>query len=74
MPPLTLASDRFAIALLVLSPLLACSGRCPILNRPAAFLGFAAIFVVYGSQNLGLRYTGGRAPGVTAQTTAVPAD
>src|SRR5689334_11215510 len=32
-PPLTLASARFAIALLVLLPVLARSGRRPVLNR-----------------------------------------
>ncbi|MDP9358013.1 MAG: DMT family transporter [Chloroflexota bacterium] len=57
-PPLTLAAGRFAIALLILLPLLACSGRRPILNRTTAVMGFAGIFVVYGCQNLGLRYTG----------------
>ncbi len=57
-PPLTLASGRFAIALLVLLPLLACSGRWPILSRTTAAMGFTGVFVVYACQNLGLRYTG----------------
>ncbi len=57
-PPLTLASGRFAIALLVLLPLLACSGRRPILSRTTAAMGFAGVFVVYACQNLGLRHTG----------------
>lgn len=45
-PPLTLASARFAIALLVLSPLLARSGRRPMLNRTTAIMGFTGVFVV----------------------------
>src|SRR5262249_8652012 len=57
-PPLTLASCRFTIALLVLLPVLARSGRRPILNRTTAVMGFAGVFVVYFCQNLGLRYTG----------------
>src|SRR5919112_6717740 len=57
-PPLTLASGRFAVALLVLLPVLAHSGRRPVLNRTTALMGFAGVFVVYVCQNLGLRYTG----------------
>ena len=57
-PPLTLASGRFAIALLVLLPLLARAGRRPLLSRTTAAMGFAGVFVVYACQNLGLRYTG----------------
>jgi drug/metabolite transporter (DMT)-like permease len=57
-PPLTLASGRFAIALLVLLPLLAWSNRRPILNRTTAIMGFVGILIVYGCQNLGLSYTG----------------
>jgi len=57
-PPITLASGRFAIALLVLLPLLFCSGRRPILNGATAVMGFTGVFVVYVCQNLGLRYTG----------------
>lgn len=57
-PPLTLASARFAIALLILLPVLARSGRRPVLNRTTAGMGFAGVFVVYVCQNLGLQYTG----------------
>ncbi len=56
-PPLTLAAARFVIALVVLLPLLACSGRRPILNRTTAVMGFTGVFVVYVCQNLGLGYT-----------------
>jgi drug/metabolite transporter (DMT)-like permease len=57
-PPLTLAAGRFVIALLVLLPLLARSGRRPILDRTTAAMGFCGVFVVYTCQNIGLRYTG----------------
>ena len=57
-PPLTLASGRFAIALLVLLPILTCSGRRPILSRTTAAMGFTGVFVVSTCQNLGLRHTG----------------
>jgi drug/metabolite transporter (DMT)-like permease len=57
-PPLTLASSRFAVALLVLLPVLARSGRRPVLNRTTAVMGFTGVFVVYVCQNLGLRFTG----------------
>jgi drug/metabolite transporter (DMT)-like permease len=57
-PPITLASGRFAIALLVLLPAVFCTGRRPILNRATAVMGFTGVFVVYVCQNLGLRYTG----------------
>jgi drug/metabolite transporter (DMT)-like permease len=56
-PPLTLATSRFAIALLVLLPVLARTGRRPILNRKTAVMGFSGVFVVYFCQNLGLQYT-----------------
>lgn len=57
-PPLTLASGRFAIALLVLLPLLVLSRQRPILNHTTAMMGFVGILVVYACQNLGLAYTG----------------
>lgn len=57
-PPLTLASFRFAIAVVMLASLLAVSGRRPILNRTTALLGFIGILVVYACQNLGLSFTG----------------
>ena len=57
-PPLTLASGRFAIALLVLLPLLAWTSRRPTLNRTTALMGFVGVLVVYACQNLGLSLTG----------------
>lgn len=54
-PPLTLAAARFAVALLVLLPLLARAGRRPRLTRTTAVLGFAGVSVVQLCQNLGLR-------------------
>ena len=56
-PPITLASARFAIALLVLIPLLSLTGRRPVLNRRTALMGFVGVFVVYAFQNLGLAFT-----------------
>jgi drug/metabolite transporter (DMT)-like permease len=57
-PPLTLASLRFVVALLVLLPLLLRSGHRPILNRTTAVMGFTGVFIVYFCQNLGMRFTG----------------
>jgi drug/metabolite transporter (DMT)-like permease len=57
-PPVTLATGRFAIGLLVLLPLLAWSHQRPILNRTTAVMGFVGILIAYGCQNLGLGYTG----------------
>jgi drug/metabolite transporter (DMT)-like permease len=57
MPPITLAGGRFAIAALILIPLLFQSQRRPILNRTTAMLAFVGILVVYVCQNLGLSYT-----------------
>lgn len=57
-PPVTVASGRFAVALLVLLPLLAWSRQRPILNRTTAIMGFVGIFFFYTCQNLGLSYTG----------------
>jgi drug/metabolite transporter (DMT)-like permease len=56
-PPLTIATGRFAIALLVLMPLLLRSGRRPNFGRNSALLGFVGVFVLYFSQNLGLEMT-----------------
>jgi len=56
-PPLTIATGRFAIALLVLMPLLLRSGRRPNLGRTSALLGFVGVFLLYFSQNLGLELT-----------------
>lgn len=56
-PPLTLASIRFAIAVLVLLLLLAWLDRRPILNRTTAVMGLVGVLAVYACQNLGLIYT-----------------
>ncbi|HEV2127933.1 MAG TPA: EamA family transporter [Thermomicrobiales bacterium] len=56
-PPLTLASGRFAIAVLVLLLVLARAGRSPLLNRTTALMGFVGILIVYACQNLGLALT-----------------
>ena len=56
-PPFTIATGRFAIALLVLMPLLLRSGRRPNLGRNSALLGFVGFFLLYFSQNLGLEMT-----------------
>ena len=57
-PPITVSSARFAVALLVLLPLLYATGRRPILNRSTALMGFVGVFIAYASQNLGLSFTG----------------
>jgi drug/metabolite transporter (DMT)-like permease len=57
-PPITVATGRFAIALLVLLLLLAASKRRPILSRTTAVMGFVGILLVYVCQNVGLSYTG----------------
>lgn len=57
-PPITVSSARFAVALLVLLPLLYATGRRPILNRSTALMGFFGVFVAYSLQNLGLSFTG----------------
>ena len=56
-PPLTIATGRFAIALLVLMPYLLRSGRRPNLGRTSALLGFVGVFLTFFSQNLGLEMT-----------------
>ncbi len=56
-PPLTLASIRFAIAVLVLLLLMAWLDRRPILNRTTAVMGLVGVLAVYACQNLGLIYT-----------------
>lgn len=57
LPPLTLATARFAIALLVLVPLLARSNAKPARGRSIAMMGFTGVFLVYFFQNVGLQYT-----------------
>jgi len=56
-PPLTVASLRFVVALLVLLPLVRLAGGRPALGRTPALLGFVGIFVVFLCQNLGLNQT-----------------
>lgn len=56
-PPVTIACGRFAIALLILLPLLSWSHQRPILNRTTALMGFVGVLLVYVCQNLGLAYT-----------------
>jgi drug/metabolite transporter (DMT)-like permease len=57
-PPITIAFGRFAIALVILLPLLSWSRERPILNRTTALMGFVGVLLVYVFQNLGLAYTG----------------
>lgn len=56
-PPLTLASMRFAIAVVVLLLLLAWLGRRPVLNGTTALMGLVGVLAVYACQNLGLAFT-----------------
>jgi drug/metabolite transporter (DMT)-like permease len=56
-PPITLATARFAIAYAVLLPLLAQMNARPARGRPIAIMGFTGIFLVYLCQNAGLQYT-----------------
>ena len=56
-PPLTLATARFAVALLVLLPLLARTGAKPARGSSVAVMGFTGVFLVYLCQNVGLQYT-----------------
>jgi drug/metabolite transporter (DMT)-like permease len=57
-PPLTIATARFAIALMVLIPFLLLTRRRPVLTRTTALMGFVGVFLVYACQNLGLAFTG----------------
>jgi drug/metabolite transporter (DMT)-like permease len=56
-PPLTIATGRFAVALLVLLPLVWRAGGRPVLGRNTALLGFTGVFLLYLTQNVGLDYT-----------------
>lgn len=56
-PPLTVATARFAIALAILWPLVIYTGRRPVLGRVPAMMGFIGVFLVYVCQNVGLQYT-----------------
>lgn len=56
-PPLTLATVRFALALLVLRLFLARTGARPATGRIPFFLGLTGVFLVNLCQNLGLGFT-----------------
>ena len=56
-PPLTIAAGRFAVAVLVLLPLVKLTGGRPMVGRTPAILGFAGVFLLYLFQNVGLGYT-----------------
>lgn len=56
-PPLTVATSRFAVAVAILVPLLLLTGRRPALGRIPALMGFVGVFLVYLCQNAGLEYT-----------------
>jgi len=57
LPPLTVATLRFAVALLALLVVLGRKGARPAFGRPVALLGFTGVFLVYACQNIGLKYT-----------------
>jgi drug/metabolite transporter (DMT)-like permease len=56
-PPLTIAAARFAVALLVLLPLVLRAGKRPTFGKTPALMGFTGVFLVYLCQNMGLKYT-----------------
>lgn len=56
-PPVTLATARFAIALLVLMPLLKRSNAKPARGSMVALMGFTGVFLSYIGQNVGLKYS-----------------
>jgi drug/metabolite transporter (DMT)-like permease len=56
LPPLTVAALRFALALLVLWPLLARAGLRPATGRGPALLGLTGVFLLNLFQNVGLRH------------------
>lgn len=56
-PPVTLATARFAIALLVLMPLLARANARPARGSTVALMGFTGVFLSYVCQNVGLMYS-----------------
>ena len=57
LPPLTVASARFAIALAILLPLLARAGGRPARGPIPALMGLTGVFLLYLCQNVGLQYT-----------------
>ncbi|MDP9362638.1 MAG: DMT family transporter [Chloroflexota bacterium] len=56
-PPLTVASLRFAIALAILLPLVYLVGDRPARGRGPLLMGLTGVFLVYLCQNIGLQYS-----------------
>lgn len=56
-PPVTLAAERLACAVVLLMTFLLATGRRPVFNRQTALLGLIGIFLVYAFQNIGLQFT-----------------
>jgi drug/metabolite transporter (DMT)-like permease len=56
-PPVTLATARFGIALLVLLPLLARANTKPARGSTVALMGFTGVFLSYVCQNVGLDFS-----------------
>jgi drug/metabolite transporter (DMT)-like permease len=57
-PPITLTFVRFAIALVILLPLLRLQGRRAVCGRDAALLGFSGVAVLFVCQNFGIQLAG----------------
>lgn len=55
-PPITLATLRFAVALALLLPLARGLGQAPNLGRGAALLGLTGMTLFFVCQNIGLRF------------------
>ncbi len=56
-PPLTVASLRFAIALAILLPLVFLVGDRPARGRGPLLMGLTGVFLLYLCQNVGLQYS-----------------
>jgi drug/metabolite transporter (DMT)-like permease len=56
-PPLTIAASRFAVAVLILLPIVWRTGGRPTRGRMPALLGFTGVFLLYLCQNVGLAFT-----------------
>ena len=56
-PPVTLAAERLACAVVLLTTILLATGRRPVFNRQTTLLGLIGIFLVYAFQNIGLQFT-----------------
>ncbi len=56
-PPLTVASLRFAIALAILLPLVYLVGDRPARGRGPLLMGLTGVFLLYLCQNVGLQYS-----------------